>query len=114
MCILDQPKLTLPGKYVLGASDKTTAGDLLDSFGHAIKKPVKYIHLKNPEDFNVLWPKWGEEMGVMLHFWDEFRDTAWAVSDNEQLITRKDLGLDDSVFGTVEDTCQAIDWTNVL
>ncbi|KAH8124095.1 hypothetical protein LI328DRAFT_156577 [Trichoderma asperelloides] len=65
--IIEQPRKTLPGKG----------------------KRQNILELE-PSKFNKIWPSWAEEIGIMMQF---FGWAKTARTQNNDLITRKDLGI---------------------
>jgi hypothetical protein len=89
--ILAQSEKTRNGHSVLAYAEETTAGDLLQSWAKAQGKVAQYVQVDIPT-FNALWPKWSEEMGVMMEFWDWAREKSWAAPGG--VLTKSDLGVE--------------------
>lgn len=109
--MLKQPKLTLPGRFVLASSEETTTGKLLQDWSEATGKQSKYVQTAL-DDFSAIWPGWGLEMGVMMKMWDELRENSW--TGEGDLVTMKELGLQGANFVTVKDAYRAMDWDALL
>jgi len=89
--ILAQPKLTLPGKFVLAHVEDTTIGDMLQTWAKVQGKVAQYVQVDNAT-FNAIWPLWAEEMGIMMEFWYEAGEDSW--SGEETILTKDDLGIE--------------------
>jgi len=109
LAIAKKPELTLPGKFVLATTDEWTAGELLATWGRITGKQTEYVEISLPE-YDRLWPKWGQELGVMMEFWGEYTDKSWS---GEKLLTKDDLGLEGKL-GTTEEALQSFDWKPFL
>ena len=107
VAILSQPELT-HGKFVLAYVEKTTSGGLLQTWSKATGKPAVYVQTSSMEEYNNIWPMWGEEMGTMMKFWDEEGDKSWTGEDN--VLTKEDLGITDKFVGNHE-AFQSMDWS---
>jgi hypothetical protein len=88
--ILEQPRKTLPGKFVLAYAEETTAGDMLQTWARAQGKAAQYVQVDR-DTFNALWPGWSEEMGIMMEFWDWAQEKSW--SGEDMILTKEDLGV---------------------
>jgi hypothetical protein len=107
--ILTQPGLTL-GKFVLAYVEKTSAGELLQTWGKALCKPVEYVQTATLEAYDNIWPLWGHEMSVMMKFWEEEKDRSWS---GEVILTKEDLGIEFGLVGA-EQGFKNLDWSTVL
>lgn len=108
LAIAKKPELTLHGKFVLATVDETTAGENLATWGRITGKETEYVEV-SLADFNRLWPKWGQEMGVMMEFWGEYRDKSWS---GEELLTKEDLGVEG--LASTEEALQSYDYSPIL
>jgi len=108
VAIVKKPELTLPGKFVLATADKLTKGEILEAWGEVTGKPTEYVEI-TLADFDRLFPKWGQEMGWMLKFWEEFGGLSWS---GEETITKEDLGIT-AHLGGVKEALGTFDWTDV-
>lgn len=108
--ILAQPELTL-GRFVLAYTEETTIGGLLKTWSETTGKPSVFVQVKNIEQYDSVWPTWGNEMGVMMEFWEWAGDKSWT---GEQVLTKKDLGIEGEKFATVLDTMKGLDWNAIL
>jgi len=107
LAILSQDQLTLGGKFVLAYVEKTTTGELLEAWSKATGKPSVYVQVTSIGDFNNMWPMWGQEMGVMMQFWNEAGDRSWS---GEDVLTKEDLGIKEE-FVKVEDAYKRMNWS---
>jgi hypothetical protein len=107
--ILAQPKLTLPGKFVIATTEIMTNGDILRIWSEVTGNKTVYIQV-SLEDFNNLFPDWGLEMGLNLKMWEDEGDNSW---DGETLIGREELGIKSSDLVDLRTTLTAIDWNLV-
>lgn len=102
--ILSQPQLT-QGKYVLGSVEQLTLGKILEIWSHAAKKPAVYVQV-SLDDYDNVWPGWGYEVGVMLQFWEEYKENSWS---GEKFLTSEDLGIKGK-FAGLRETFERPDW----
>lgn len=104
--ILDQPNLTLPGRFVLADTEVTTQRGLLDAWSRAnggVKTEYVQISL---DDYDRLFPAWGGEMGIMLKFWEDFDDQSW--TGEEGILSRDDIGVEG--LKGLEESMKEIKW----
>jgi hypothetical protein len=88
--ILDQPHKTLPGKFVLGATETMTAGEMLTAWASAKGIDVTYVEV-DKETYYEMWPFWGELMDKSHVYWGMAKDKAF--SAEEGVLTKDDLGV---------------------
>lgn len=103
--ILRRPDLTLPGKFVLAATDVMPHGEVLKLWGRATGKGTEYIEV-TLDDFDRLWPMWGKEMGSMMQMWRDLGDKSWS---GEDVLTKDDLGITQPLTNT-EAWFKSADW----
>jgi hypothetical protein len=108
VAIANKPELTLPGKFVLAETDLATTGSILKSWGQITGKETEYVEI-SLEQFDGLWPGWGQEMGAMLKFWEEYGDRSWT---GEEFITKEGLGITAPLVG-LEQTLQKLDYNDI-
>ena len=53
---------------------------------------------------------WGQEMGVMMEFWGEYKDKSWS---GEDFLRKEDLGVVGKLV-TTEEAVASFDYTLVL
>lgn len=111
LAVVKQPELSLPGRFILVASEETTTGKLLQDWSDVTGRASKYVQV-SLDQFSEIWPGWGLEMGVMMKMWDELRDKSW--SGEDALITAQDLGLQNTTFASVKDGYARMDWDALL
>lgn len=80
------------GGIVLAASERLSAGDLLQLWARVKGVEAQFVRVGR-DDFNAIWPMWAEEIGLMMGFWDEFRETAWTDPSGQRVLTKEDLGV---------------------
>lgn len=105
--ILAQPSLT-HGKYVLAYVEKTTIGGMLQTWSEVTGKPSVYVKVATLKEFDNVWPNWGNEMGVMMQFWEEYGQNSWS---GEDYLTSKELGIKEKFFG-IKETYESTDWSS--
>lgn len=103
--ILRRPDLTLPGKFVLAAVEEMSHGEVLKTWGRATGKETQYIEV-GLDEFDALWPGWGEEFGLMMQMWAELGENSWG---GEKVLTREDLGITQPLVST-EAWFKSADW----
>jgi hypothetical protein len=81
----------------------------LENWSAATGKPSVYVQT-SLEEFDQVWPMWGQEMGIMMKFWEEAKEKSWS---GEEILTADDLGVKDGLVGSKE-AFSRIDWTNVV
>ena len=104
--ILSQPQLTA-SRYVLGKVEDTTAAGLLQIWSEATGCPSQFVQMTSLEEYNSLFPLWGQVEGMILQFFEEFPDTVWS---GEDILTKEDLGLKDAEFVGTKATFESMDW----
>ena len=113
--IFQHPDTALPGKYVSGEIGSMTQAELLATWAKVTGKATRFIELKDVSDYHALWPKWGEEMSVMLLFMRDYGTACWiSMQDGRSLLRAKDLGLRLDQLATVEDGIRSVDWAPLL
>lgn len=88
--IIDQPHKTLPGKYVLCATETMTAGDLLNLWASTKGINTTYVQV-DKETYYKLWPVWGELMDMSHEYWSIAKENAFTAEDG--VLTKDDLGI---------------------
>jgi len=108
--ILARPELT-KGRYVLASTEETTIGEMLKIWSRATKKESVFVKVANLEEYNAVWPMLGDEMGLMMQFWEEAGDKSWS---GEDFLTKKELGIEGAKFASIEETFKLMDWNAIL
>jgi hypothetical protein len=108
--ILAQPELT-HGRFVLAYTEETTSGEMLKTWSKATGKPSVFVQVKSLEEYDAVWPNWGNEMGVMMQFWEEAGEKSWS---GESVLTKEDLGIQNEKFVGIEETFKSMDWSAIL
>lgn len=114
LAVLKNPKVTLPGRFVLGSNEETTTGKLLQDWSEVTGKPAQYVQTSSLEQYAEIFPAgWGYEMGEMMVMWNELREKSW--SGEEPLVTIDELGLrGNPELTTVKDAYKAMEWSALL
>jgi hypothetical protein len=102
--ILKRPDLTLPGRFVLVAVEEMAHRDILAMWGRITGKETEYVQC-TLEEFNRLWPIWGQEMGLMMEMWGELGSKSWS---GEKLVSNEALGI--TGLKNTESFFKAADW----
>ena len=102
------------GKYVLASVLDNTFGESLQVWARESGKTdqTAFVQIKL-EDYEVLWPKWGTEMGIMLEWWGVAKDQSWSVPTGEPLLKAADLGLSEKDFVMPGEAWKGMDWSSV-
>lgn len=106
--ILAQPDKTRNGAIVKAAIKEITAGDLLQAWATARGKQAAFVRT-DVSTYDSLWPMWAEEVGVMMRFWDEYRDTSWSHS-GQDVLTKEDLGIESKAFVPLEESLRKLEY----
>ena len=105
--ILADPARTHNGAVVKAEILKTTAGELLKTWGRVTGNEVAFVQT-DTETFNGLWPMWAKEMGTMMLFWEEYGDKSWTEPLGTNVLTMDDLGITASKIASVEEALRAL------
>ncbi|KAL4879868.1 hypothetical protein BJY04DRAFT_228793 [Aspergillus karnatakaensis] len=108
--ILKRPEVS-KGRYVLAGIETLTVEELLQRWGKITGKPTVHIPT-SLEVYDQLYPGWGAEIGVMLQFWEAVGARSWSKT-GETILTKEDLGIDESQLVGLDAAIAEIDWTNV-
>jgi NmrA-like family len=112
--ILEHGEQTRGGKYVLASVQENTFGESLETWAKASGKTDQTAMVRvSLEDYELLWPKWGTEMGIMLKWWGVARDLSWSVPTGEPLLKAADLGLSEKDFVMPAEAWKGMDWSSV-
>lgn len=90
--VVEQPDRTRDGAVVLASSERHTAARMLQLWAAAKGKKAQFVRVSG-EDFRELWPLWGEELGVMMEYWDACREKSWTEPGGTKVLTKEDLGV---------------------
>jgi hypothetical protein len=102
------------GKYVLASVQENTFGEALADWAkHTGKTDQTALVQISLDDYEMLWPKWGTEMGLMLKLWGVVKDQSWTVATGEPLLKAADLGLSQKDFVLPGQAWQAMDWSSI-
>ncbi|KAK4139152.1 uncharacterized protein C8A04DRAFT_33379 [Dichotomopilus funicola] len=89
---VEQPEKTLGGKTVLAAIETHAAAEQFALWAKAKGKQAQYLKIDG-QAYRELWPLWGEEMGVMMDFWEWARENSWTLPGGEKVVGREELGI---------------------
>jgi hypothetical protein len=90
--VVEQRDKTANGNIVLVATEPRQAGEMLQAWAKAQGKKAQFVRVSG-EAFREIWPLWAEEMGIMMEFWDEYREKSWTEPKGIKIITKEDLGV---------------------
>ncbi|KAK3389744.1 hypothetical protein B0H63DRAFT_464254 [Podospora didyma] len=92
--IIAQPEKTY-GQVVVASVDTYTADEMLQRWAAAKGLKAQFVQVSG-KAFRELWPLWGEEMGVMMEFWDEAREDSWSASGSggRKVLYKEDLAVE--------------------
>ncbi|KAK3902311.1 hypothetical protein C8A05DRAFT_44249 [Staphylotrichum tortipilum] len=90
--VVEQPGKTQGGRVVFASSEVRTAREMLGTWARVKGVEAQFVRVSG-EAFRELWPLWGEEMGVMMELWDEFRERSWTDAEGREVLTKEDLGV---------------------
>jgi hypothetical protein len=109
VAILRRPEVSLR-KFVLAKVATATAGDVLAAWSRATGHTAEFVRV-TLEEFDRLWPVWGQEMGVMMEFWDAATERSWSGGD---IVGAEELGVNVEELVGLEEAFKRIDWSGVL
>ncbi|KAK4443671.1 hypothetical protein QBC34DRAFT_416751 [Podospora aff. communis PSN243] len=105
--IVAQPEKTKQGAIVLGATEENIpAGEMLQTWARVKGVQAQQVRVDNAA-FYAIWPLWAEEMGVMMEFWDEYKEKSWTEAGKE-IVTAKDLGIEGQ-FQSLEEAYKTLE-----
>lgn len=108
LAIAKKPELTLHGKFVIASTGATTTGGILKTWGEVTGNETEYVEI-SLEQFDRLYPLWGQEMGIMLKFWEEVAEKSWS---GEEFLTGNDLGVAGPFVG-LKEALGTFDWSDL-
>jgi len=89
--VVEQPQKSANGAIVLAEVGSYGADEYLQKWAVAKGHKAQFVRVSS-KDFGNLWPMWADEMGVMMQFWDEYREKSWTDPD-QKVLTAEDLGV---------------------
>lgn len=107
--ILRHPEISLK-KFVLAKTATLTAAEVLATWSRATGHAAEYVRV-SLEEFDRLWPVWGQEMGIMMKFWDEAKEKSWS---GENIVGAEELGVKVEELVGLEEAFKGIEWAGVL
>lgn len=109
--ILSQPPKTYQ-KAVLASAQSMTHGTFLQAWSEGTGKETLFLQLKDLDEYEKLFPKWGYVEGAAMLFWEEFPEKSWS-DDEVGVVTKGDLGLDEKEFVGVKEVVEGMDWSGL-
>ncbi|KAK2742361.1 hypothetical protein FQN55_007895 [Onygenales sp. PD_40] len=97
--ILEQPEMTLPGRYVLGAVEDMSLAEIVSAFAAAKSLGVVQQVQVTREVYIKLWPLWADLMDDTHSYLELMADKSF--SGEEGILTAKDLGVE-GLVGSAE------------
>lgn len=88
-------------------TEDTTLERMLRDWSEVTDKPAVYVKT-SMADFSAIWPMWAEEMGLMLRFWDEYKEESW--TDESTVLTKDDLGISPECLSGFKEGLIDMDW----
>ncbi|KAL2865250.1 NmrA/HSCARG family protein [Aspergillus lucknowensis] len=89
--ILAQPEKTLPAKRVAAYTEVTSLGEMLETWSRVKGKKAYYTRVDR-KVYDALFPLWGDEIGIMMEYFDAVPDTKW--DKGGDTLNKDDLGVD--------------------
>ena len=83
-------------------------GEILEIWSEVTKRPAVYVQVSSLQEFDNVWPKWGNELGIMMQFWEEYGENSWS---GEEILTSKELGIKEAFIG-IRETFEKTDWSS--
>lgn len=80
------------GEIVLVDVEEYTAREMLQLWAKAKGTQASFVQVGG-DVYREIWPLWGEEMGVMMEFWDEYKEKSWVDVEGRKVLKREDLGI---------------------
>ncbi|KAK9366238.1 hypothetical protein V1509DRAFT_298825 [Lipomyces kononenkoae] len=112
---------TKNGTYVIcTVDDFPTMNAFLSKWASSsgqVKSSESTMVLQVPFDqYKDLWPKWGEEIGTMLVFWELLGNHCWDALPGEKVVHARKLMTEaaQKKLVTTEDVFKATDWSSVI
>lgn len=90
LAILQQPATTLPGRFVLAATEAGSMAKFVAAWSDVTGKEAVFVKCAKA-DFERLWPGWGKVEGDMLEFYEGFG--ARVAGSEESILTAAELGV---------------------
>ncbi|KAK3312573.1 hypothetical protein B0H66DRAFT_401159 [Apodospora peruviana] len=107
--VVEQPEKTKNGNVVLASLEDHGAEEMLQIWAGAKGTKAQFVRVSG-EAFREIWPLWGEEMGVMMEFWDEYKEKSWAVTvPGQKLVTAEGLGITRNMLQGLEEAYQGFE-----
>ena len=82
------------GQIVLAAIEGVRqAEEMLQAWAKAKGTKAQFLQVDG-KAFRLVWPLWAEEMGVMMEFWDEYRERSWTDASGREVVAGRELGVE--------------------
>ncbi|KAK4141952.1 uncharacterized protein C8A04DRAFT_13661 [Dichotomopilus funicola] len=104
--VVEQPDKTRGGAVVLISIEQHLAGDMLQLWARVKGTTAQFVRVSG-EAFRESWPLWGEEMAVMMEFWDEYGERSWMRADGGKVLDKDDLGVTE--FESLEEAYKGLE-----
>ncbi|GAB1315450.1 hypothetical protein MFIFM68171_05660 [Madurella fahalii] len=80
------------GEIVLASVGGYTANEMLQLWAKVKGTEATFARVGG-DVYREIWPLWGEEMGVMMEFWDEYKERSWIDVEGRKVLKKEDLGI---------------------
>lgn len=88
--ILGQPEKTLPGRFVLAATDNMTVEELMSTWAEVQGKKSVLLQV-DKQTYYDMWPQWGRVMDLSHEYWELMKEHSF--KGEEDILTKEDLGI---------------------
>lgn len=105
--IVSNPAKT-KSQIVAAYTEEHTMGELLQIWAGVKKAKAQFVQVDG-KAYRELWGLYGEEMGVMMDFWADVREKSWTDAEGRQVLTRKDLGIDETKFQSLSEGYEGLE-----
>lgn len=106
--IIAQPDKTGNGTIVKASIGETTVDGILQTWARVHGKQAVMV-LTSVDTYNALWPNLAEEMGLMMRFWDDYKEKSWSASGHT-VLDAADLGIDVKRFVQLEKSFENLEF----
>lgn len=106
--VVEQPEKTANGGIVLVSNKLVTADEMLQTWAKVKGVKAQFVQVSG-EAYRDIWPLWGEEIGLMMEFWDSFRERSWTEPSGARVLGKEDLGLADTAFQGLEEAFNGLE-----
>lgn len=106
--VVEQREKTANGAIVVASTGSHTAEEMLQTWAKAKGFKAQFVRVSG-EAYREIWPLWAEEMGVMMEFWDEYRERSWTEPSGTKVLYKEDLGIKDGELQGLEESYKALE-----